>query len=174
MLTCPPTRACCREGCTPAEFEGLVQRNVAANAGLGFAGLADLAATIARRELRRMAGCVETPGAGDSAAPVAGHVSAGGCGRCAEAEAEAAASAAEALAACCERAGGEAATQLPHTQIQQLHCVFNLRRALFVLEALEGHDRNVLGIAAAASPYASDLRHMRLMLHRFDQTVASR
>lgn len=42
-----------RETCSSAaEFEALVQRNLAANAGLNYAGLARLTATMAARELR--------------------------------------------------------------------------------------------------------------------------
>ncbi|KAK9822489.1 hypothetical protein WJX81_002142 [Elliptochloris bilobata] len=43
----------CRESCSSAaEFEALVQRNLAANAGMGYAGFASLVAAMAARELR--------------------------------------------------------------------------------------------------------------------------
>ena len=52
-----PLPALRRETCADAaEFEALVQRNLAANAGLGHAGLARLIATLAARELRRLRG----------------------------------------------------------------------------------------------------------------------
>ena len=150
-----------------------MQRNIAANAGLGFAGLADLVTTIARRELRRLAGPGRQSHASASAAAGPRRPPAAECEQCAVAEA--AASAAEGLAECCGEAGGEADVAASGTILQQLHCVFNLRRALFVLEALLAHDRNVLGCAhaAEASTYASDLRQIRMLVDRFEQAMAS-
>ena len=161
---------CCREGCTPAEFEGLVQRNVAANAGLGFAGLADLVTAIARRELRHLADLVVQPAAGSVSPGQQDSPAAAGCQHCAVVDA--AASAAESLATRCERAGSGAEAHVPGLELQRLQCVFNLRRGLFVLEALEAHDRCVLGCShdAEASSFASDLRHIRMVLDRIDQT----
>ena len=42
--------AVCREGCSAEDFEGLVQRNMAANCGMDFAFMADLVKTILSRE----------------------------------------------------------------------------------------------------------------------------
>jgi hypothetical protein len=162
---------CCREGCTPAEFEALVQRNVAANAGLGFAGLADLVTTIAQRELQRLAALGQGPSAGDAALSQRDSPAAAGCQHCAVADA--AATAAEDLAAGCGTAESEADADVSGCRLQQLHCVFNLRRGLFVLEAIEAHACSVLGSAhaAQASRFASDLRQIRLVLDRFDQAT---
>ncbi|KAK9816935.1 hypothetical protein WJX72_007187 [[Myrmecia] bisecta] len=41
----------CRPMCEPAEFEGLVQRNLAANCGLDYRSMADFVGAIAQREL---------------------------------------------------------------------------------------------------------------------------
>ena len=148
-----------------------MQRNVAANAGLGFAGLADLVTTILRRELRHLAALGRGAGACDASSGRRGNTAAAGCQHCAAANA--AASAAEDLAAGCGRAGTEAEAQVSGLELQQLQCIFNLRRGLFVLEAIDAHDRGVLGSApdAKASNFASDLRHIRLVLDRFDQTM---
>lgn len=44
----------CREGCTAAEFEGLVQRNLGANSGLDYRSAAEFVGCIAARELGRI------------------------------------------------------------------------------------------------------------------------
>ena len=147
-----------------------MQRNVAANAGLGFAGLADLVTTIAWRELRRLADLAQQPAASDVSPGQQDGPAAAGCQHCAVVDA--AASAAESLATRCERAGSGAEAHVPGLELERLRCVFNLRRGLFVLEALEAHDRSVLGSShdAEASSFASDLRHIRIVLDRIDQT----
>lgn len=151
-----------------------MQRNVAANAGLGFADLADLVSTTARRELRRLAALEQGAGSGDASPCRRDLATAAGCQHCAAADA--AASAAESLAAAgCGIAGTEAETHVSELQLQQLQCIFNLRRGLFVLEALEAHDRRVLGDAhaAEASSFALDLRQVRVVLSRCDRVAAN-
>ena len=41
----------CREGCSAEEFEGLVQRNMAANCGMHYALMAEFMKAILSREL---------------------------------------------------------------------------------------------------------------------------
>ena len=50
-----PPRLCIPFGCSPAEFEGLVQRNLGANAGMDWEGLGALLRSIADRSLEWLA-----------------------------------------------------------------------------------------------------------------------
>lgn len=155
-----------RAGCTAAEFEGLVQRNMAANAGLGYAGLADLAATIAQRELMclvrrgRVGGAAAAggaPAASDAAATpdgVAGSDAAPANGG----------RAAEAAAAC---SGGVAGAGFPPPDAAALQHAFNLRRALFVLDELEKGTHDVQEDAGLPA-FAVLSRQIRLAVEEID------
>lgn len=41
---------CCREGCSTEEFEGLIQRNMAANCSMDYAFMADFMTSIREQE----------------------------------------------------------------------------------------------------------------------------
>lgn len=164
-----------------------MQRNMAANAGLGYAGLADLAATIAARELRRLAafapaaaggaapGTTELPAACSPARRADGEPpAAAGCDHCSEVLAAAAARVAGALAAHVSSSMAPVgAQQMVERMNHGMHCMFKLRRALFVLDAIESHDQGVLSDDAVEPQFATVQRYTRTVLHEFDQALAS-
>ncbi len=158
-----------RAGCTAAEFEGLVQRNMAANAGLGYAGLADLAATIAQRELMylvrraRVSGAAAAGGAPSASDAVAAPDGVAGS----DAALANGGRAAEAAAACSGSSGGVAGAGFPPPDAAALQHAFNLRRALFVLDELERGTRDVQEDAALPA-FAVLSRQIRLAVEEID------
>lgn len=164
----------CRAGCTAAEFERLVQRNMAANAGLGYAGLADLVATIAERELACMAqptGAAASTAANSTAA--VGTVPAAVRDRAAV---PAAAGGDGAAALCsgkrpagCE--GSDGTTDAPSKAAAELQHLFNLRRALFVLEDLTAHAREVHDNGAGELEFAELTKRTEVLLAQHDSTL---
>lgn len=70
----------CRELSSPAEFEGLVQRNAGANAGLDYAGLGALLRCIAGRSLEALAAAAAAEeAAGEDATAAAAALAEGPC-----------------------------------------------------------------------------------------------
>ena len=113
--------------CSPAEFEGLVQRNLGANAGLDWAGLGSLLRCIADHSLAMLeAGQDSTPASTDQAAE------------------EPAAIEQPAVAAAAAAAAGLAAQSKPALGGRGYHA-FRLQRAAYVLQELLAEQRRIDG-----------------------------
>ena len=123
-----------------------MQRNMAANAGLGYGGLAELACTIARRELLAL-GSLQTAQLGSSAqGKLAGH--ADSAVRPAEQLGRPAINSVTgfpAIATASERAETLRTSMTGCAGMALLQHRFNMRRALFVLEDLEVHAQTIEG-----------------------------
>ncbi len=123
--------------CSPAEFEGLVQRNLGANAGLDWAGLGSLLRCIADHSLAMPeAGQDSTPASTDQAAE------------------EPAAIEQPAVAAAAAAAAGLAAQSKPALGGRGYHA-FRLQRAAHVLQELLAEQRRIDGTSCCCGTDAT-------------------